>query len=136
MLTYVGVTLLDGRQGRGKAREGQSAESGLHCDFENARSLEKNLREVFSVMLDSFEQKSTSTSSTTSSSSSPTTSFDHRRRVHRRHRRRRRRIGVVVDDHLGAQKAPRRGWRHWARTAWARDREVFEAVNEGYKEVN
>jgi hypothetical protein len=44
--------------------------------------------------------------------------------------------GVIVDDHLGVQRAPRAGWRHWARTAPARDQEVFDAVNASNVEVN
>ena len=43
--------------------------------------------------------------------------------------------GVVVDDHLGVQKAPRHRWRHWRRTSRARDVEVFEVVNAVYEEV-
>ena len=43
--------------------------------------------------------------------------------------------GVVVDDHLGLQQAPRASWRHWARTEPGRDREVFEASGSAYRDV-
>jgi hypothetical protein len=43
--------------------------------------------------------------------------------------------GVLVEDHLGLQFAPRARWHAWRRSAEARDREVFTAVNDKYREV-